>query len=64
MDINSKEYRLHKFPFGKYKGLRISEFYGLRYLEWLYESTKLDDITRQVIGLRIYQLSNPKSYKI
>ena len=64
MDINSKEYRLHKFSFGKHKDSRISEFYNLEYLEWLYENTKLDAITRQVIGLRIYQLSNPKSYKI
>ena len=63
MDLSSKEYRLHKFPFGKYKGERISECNSLNYLEWLFESTKLDDNTRQVIGLRIYQLTSPKAYR-
>jgi hypothetical protein len=63
MDINSKEYQNHVFPRGKYKGDRISEFNNLNYLEWLFEMAKLDDTTRLVIGLRIYQLSNPKSYK-
>ena len=64
MDLKSKEYRLHQFPFGKYKDERISECNSLNYLEWLYENAKLDDVTRQVIGLRIYQLSNPRSYKL
>jgi hypothetical protein len=63
MELNSKEYLLHKFPFGKYKGDRISEFHSLNYLEWLFESTKLDDVTRQVIGLRIYELTNPKAIR-
>ena len=63
MDLNSKEYRLHQFPFGKYKDERISECNSLNYLEWLFESTKLDDVTRQVIGLRIYQLTSPKTYR-
>jgi hypothetical protein len=61
MDINSKEYRTHLFPIGKYKGERISEFYNLSYLEWLFEMSKLDDTTRMVIALRIHQLSNPKA---
>ena len=63
MDLKSKEYRLHKFPFGKHKGERISEYNSLNYLEWLFETTKLDDVTRQVIGLRIYQLTSPKAYR-
>lgn len=63
MDINSKEYRTHVFPFGKYKGERISEFNNLNYLEWLFETTKLNDATRLVIGLRIYQLTNPKAFR-
>ena len=63
MDLNSKEYKLYEFPFGKYKGERISECNSLSYLEWLFESAKLDDNTRQVIGLRIYQLTNPKAYR-
>jgi uncharacterized protein (DUF3820 family) len=62
MEINSKEYKTHVFPIGKYKGERISEFNNLSYLEWLFEMTKLDDTSRQVIGLRIYQLTTPKSY--
>jgi hypothetical protein len=61
MDINSKEYRTHVFPLGKHKGDRISEFYNLNYLEWLFEMSKLDDTTRMVIALRIHQLSNPKA---
>jgi hypothetical protein len=63
MEINSKEYREHTFPIGKYKGERISEFKNLNYLEWLFEMAKLDDTTRTVIGLRIYQLTNPKAFK-
>lgn len=63
MNINSKEYKTHVFPIGKHKGERISEYYNLNYLEWLYESAKLDDITREVIALRIYELSNPKANK-
>jgi uncharacterized protein (DUF3820 family) len=63
MDLSSKEYKLYEFPFGKYKGERISECNSLSYLEWLFESAKLDDKTRQVIGLRIYQLTNPKAYR-
>lgn len=63
MDIKSKEYRTHTFPIGKYKGERISEFNNLNYLEWLFEMAKLDDTTRLVVGLRIYQLTNPKAFK-
>ena len=50
--------------FGKHKGERISEYNSLNYLEWLFETTKLDDVTRQVIGLRIYQLTSPKAYSL
>lgn len=63
MDLKSKEYITHEFPFGKYKGEKISEFHNLNYLEWLFEFSKLDDVTRKVVALRIYQLSNPKIYK-
>lgn len=63
MDLKSKEYRLHKFPVGKYKNERVSECLSLKYLEWMFETVNLDDTTRQVIGLRIYQLSNPKAQK-
>ena len=63
MDLKSKEYREHLFPVGKFKGERISECLSLNYLEWLFETVKLDDITRQAIGLRIHQLSNPKAQR-
>jgi hypothetical protein len=63
MDLQSKEYKLHQFPVGKYKGERISECRSLNYLEWMFETLKLDDKTRQVIGLRIYQLSSPRAQK-
>lgn len=63
MDINSKEYKTQIFPIGKYKGERISECTSLNYLEWLYEMTKIDDKTREAVGLRIYELTNPKSFK-
>lgn len=63
MDINSKEYRTHTFPIGKYKGERISECNSLNYLEWLFEMGKIDDKTRIAIGLRIYQLTNSKAFR-
>ncbi len=63
MEINSIDYRKHCFPIGKYKGERISECNSLNYLEWMFETLKLDDKTRQVIGLRIYQLTSPKAQR-
>ena len=63
MDLKSKEYREHAFPLGKFKGERISECSNLNYLEWMFETLNLDDVTRTVIGLRIYQLSSPKAYR-
>lgn len=61
MDIKSKDYLYHTFPMGKHKDQRISECYDLNYLEWLFEMAKLNDKTREVIALRIHQLSNPKA---
>jgi hypothetical protein len=63
MDFTIKEYKEHEFPIGKFKGERISECTNLNYLEWMFETLKLDDKTRQVIGLRIYYLTSPKAQR-